>query len=281
MVSNNNSMFVSDRYRRTTFMGCYRNIDNRTCILGKLSDHRISDQNYQTTKTIGFIPNIIRTPTFPVQKLMYCTTIHFRYLFYNWKLSHSVFTTNMQAEKTDKHLIFLYITCLSRENVFRVQIQKENLLFQPVKTSSCQKRYGSLYDWYLERDLYTGLKLTFSRSWHNGVPLRIWTQPSLPPSLQSSIQYLCTLCEIVAFTCDHSSSAVCRQSVRYASAQPPAGKKCDVAVLISLGWRDGTAGHSISLSSNFSIQYFLVLGRTGPGFVVHPPSKPVFCQGRP
>jgi hypothetical protein len=123
-------LYSYHRYR-TTFIGCYRTIDYRTCILGKLSDHRISDQNYWTIglqKTIDcqtllqYIPNIIRTPTFPVQKLTYN-------LFDIFSIDENFRILCLQliccSKKTEKHLILLYITCLSRENVFRVQIQKE------------------------------------------------------------------------------------------------------------------------------------------------------------
>ncbi len=42
-----------------------------------------------------------------------------------------------------------------------------------MKTSFCQKRYGSLYDWSLEREIC--FKTGFGGPWRNGIPLRIWT----------------------------------------------------------------------------------------------------------
>ncbi len=44
-----------------------------------------------------------------------------------------------------------------------------------MRTSFCQTRCGSLYDWSPERYLYTGFKTGFYGAWLIGVSLRIWT----------------------------------------------------------------------------------------------------------
>jgi hypothetical protein len=80
------------------------------------------------------------------------------------------------------------------------------------------------------------------------------------------------------FACDHRSKCAASRS----GTLLPGWKKCHVAVRVSLGWCDGTAGRSGSLSSSFSIQYFLVLG--GPAqdsYSSSPTQRAGFCQGQP
>ncbi len=70
-----------------------------------------------------------------------------------------------------------------RENVWlgsctEFKFRKKFFPIWSVKTSVCQKRYGSHYDWSLEREIFKSVfKLDFTaHGIENGVPFRIWNQ---------------------------------------------------------------------------------------------------------
>jgi hypothetical protein len=74
-------------------------------------------------------------------------------------------------------LIPLFPSC-PRNNSARIR-KKWSPIWR-VKTSFCQKRYGSLYNWSLEIETSaTGLKTGLYSPWHNGVSLRIWIQKKI------------------------------------------------------------------------------------------------------
>ncbi len=145
MVSTKNSMFVFWLYRcRATFWEAglsiivpafwenYRTIGLVDETYRGLSDLIRLQKNYWLPSSAMTIPYIIRTPTFPLSSVqpyicdIFSTIEIFRIL---------CLQLICRQKKTGKHLILLYITCISRDNVCRVQIQKEIIsyfnLWQP------------------------------------------------------------------------------------------------------------------------------------------------------
>ncbi len=77
-------------------------------------------------------------------------------------LLHILFTANPRHSKFTGIQLIIRHEAKHTESKFRM---KRSPIWS-VKNSFCLKRYWSLYDWFIERDLQIGVKTGFYSAWH-------------------------------------------------------------------------------------------------------------------